>query len=127
MMENCEVFDGSINPGGGYGRVYMGQRDGRSVHVGAHRVAWEKVNGPIPDGMQVLHKCDNPPCVNEDHLFLGTHRDNMIDMTEKGRGNGPPATHGSLGMYSNHGCRCDACRTENIRYQREHRKKKRVA
>jgi len=47
---------------------------------------WEEANGPIPDGMGVLHHCDNPPCKNLDHLFLGTQKDNMRDMEEKGRG-----------------------------------------
>ncbi len=49
-------------------------------------LAWEIVKGPIPPGMHVLHRCDCPPCVRPDHLFLGTHADNMRDMIAKGRG-----------------------------------------
>ena len=51
----------------------------------AHRFAWYEANGPIPDGLLVLHKCDNPPCINVEHLFLGTHADNVADMVAKGR------------------------------------------
>jgi HNH endonuclease len=51
----------------------------------AHRVAWMLANGEIPDGLCVLHRCDNPPCVNVDHLFLGTHADNVADKMAKGR------------------------------------------
>jgi hypothetical protein len=69
-----------------YGRFKVGtERRGPGATVPATHVAWELVNGPIPNGMCVLHRCDNPPCVRPDHLFLGTRRDNVLDMAAKGR------------------------------------------
>ena len=65
---------------GGYGHRYF---QGRIQH--AHRVAWQKSNGPIPDGLCVLHSCDNPPCVNPAHLWLGTQADNARDRDNKKR------------------------------------------
>src|SRR5262245_20794851 len=67
---------------GGPGKGNRGSR-GKRMYV--HRLTWIEHVGPIPQGMHVLHKCDNPSCVNIEHLFLGTHRDNMIDMTVKRR------------------------------------------
>ena len=65
----------------GYGEIGIA---GRSPQQ-AHRIAWEMTVGPIPDGFNVLHNCDNPPCVNPSHLFLGTKKDNTQDMIAKGR------------------------------------------
>lgn len=66
----------------GYGVINIGNGITRK----ASRVTWELLIGPIPKGMHVLHRCDNPPCVNPAHLFLGTHLDNVADMNAKGRG-----------------------------------------
>lgn len=72
----------------GYGRIGMGGK--RGVLTGAHRASWMVHRGEIPAGMQVLHHCDNPPCVNPDHLFVGTPADNMNDKFQKGRAAGAP-------------------------------------
>jgi hypothetical protein len=68
----------------GYGQFRLGNK----MKL-AHRIAWARENGEIPEGMCVCHKCDNPSCVNPGHLFLGTHQDNMDDKKFKGRGNQP--------------------------------------
>lgn len=76
----CEIWTGQRNRQG-YGRIKIKRR-----RYTASRVAWIIAHGPIPDGMFVLHKCDNPPCVNAvDHMFLGTHLDNARDRDAKGR------------------------------------------
>lgn len=79
METACQEWPKARNPKG-YGRLL---RRGRGYL--AHRYAWEQAHGPIPEGLCVLHRCDNPPCVNLDHLFLGTIADNTADMVAKGR------------------------------------------
>lgn len=56
-----------------------------NMTVIAHRAAWECHNGPIPNGLCICHKCDNPPCINIEHLFIGAQKDNMADCSIKGR------------------------------------------
>ncbi len=67
---------------GGYATLSGGT--GRSP-IKAHRVSYEIYIGPIPSGMDICHRCDNPPCTNPSHLFPGTAADNMADMIQKGR------------------------------------------
>jgi hypothetical protein len=75
----CWEFSGTL-VNGGYGQISH-----KNKGLLAHRVAYELVVAYIPDGMLVLHSCDNPPCVNPQHLFLGTHQDNSDDCVAKGR------------------------------------------
>lgn len=71
----------------GYGEVQFNGRPAR-----AHVVAWTLTNGAVPDGCHVLHRCDNPPCCNPAHLFVGTQQVNVADMHAKGRAAAQPRT-----------------------------------
>jgi len=86
-----------------YGRVKV---KGRLVSV--HRLVWEWFNGPVPKGLCVLHKCDNPNCVNPRHLFVGTHQDNTVDALDKGR-MVPPPMPASTRLRADGMVRCCRC------------------
>ena len=79
IPDGCWVWMGAsyLN---GYGVIRI-----NSKSMSAHRIAWKLRNGEIPDGLCVLHRCDNNFCVNHNHLFLGTPKENTEDMIKKGR------------------------------------------
>lgn len=87
----CLLWLGAVAKGNkkrdGYGIITVGMRSerGKNRVTMSHRASYEAANGPIPDGLSVCHRCDNSLCVNPEHLFLGTHQDNMGDMVRKGR------------------------------------------
>ena len=89
----CWEWTGYRMPKMGYGAMYLGYKKERTssghawpIGMTAHRFSWVLHFGSIPEGQWVLHRCDNPPCVRPDHLWLGTKGDNVRDMYAKGRG-----------------------------------------
>lgn len=83
-VSNCWEWQGSKRQG--YGRTIIGSRkDGTRKSVSAHRLSYEVFKGEIPKGYEVCHKCDNPCCINPEHLFIGTRQDNVDDRERKHR------------------------------------------
>jgi hypothetical protein len=103
----CWEFQGGRN-GQGYGSIGW-----NGVSRRAHRVAWALTYGPIPDGLDVLHHCDNPPCVRPDHLFLGTDADNVADRERKGRNKVPRGEQQGSAKLTN----AEASRLRQLYYQ----------
>lgn len=107
-MASCIEWDGHLDKDG-YGQVYSAGRKWQ-----AHRLAWTKVNGAIPKGKLVLHSCDNPACVNIDHLRIGTHADNVRDAVVRKRHKESKKTNCPLGhplkLTSEGIRRCPICR-----------------
>lgn len=93
QADGCVLWGGAKNPGG-YGVMAW-----RGPLKPTHRISWEIFNGPIPQGMLVLHRCDVPACVNIAHLFLGTPKDNMVDMVNKGRAKNERDRDASTGRF----------------------------
>lgn len=91
--KGCHICTSHAVDQRGYAKVYHSRR----VRL-LHRVIFEQTYGPIPPGAEVCHSCDTPSCINPEHLFLGTHADNMADMIHKGRARHPPQRGEANGM-----------------------------
>lgn len=124
----CLEWTGEVYKRGGHGTVRR-RLNGQHLRVRAHRLAWIEANGPIPEGLGVLHRCDNARCVNLAHLFLGTQADNMRDMASKGRGNnahrakthcpqGHPYDDGNTYNEPGGGRACKECGRQRVRLRR---------
>lgn len=93
----CWLWIGAVDPHG-YGVLSV-----RNKIRFAHRASWEAHRGIIPSGMVVMHKCDNPPCVNPAHLAVGTQDENMADMARKGRVRRGSRSKNHMGRDHGHG------------------------
>lgn len=81
--DGCWLWTGCVSTNTGYGQINQGGKHG--THISAHKLSWQMVNGPKPAHLYICHRCDNHRCVNPDHLFAATQKENMEDMVRKGR------------------------------------------
>lgn len=132
MKRDCWIWTAGKSHNG-YGKIEI-TGNGFKRTERAHRVSYQQFVGPIPKGLLVLHSCDNPSCINPDHLFIGTQKDNIRDREDKKRGNNANAkkTHCPRGheyneenTYMNGDKRvCRICRYINNRQRYKNLKSK---
>jgi hypothetical protein len=97
-LSDCWLWCASKDAAG-YGAISV-DVDGKRTSLRAHRLSYELTKGPIPVGLMACHKCDNPPCVNPDHIFLGTAQENSADRDAKGRHRVVPPRNRAIGERS---------------------------
>lgn len=114
----CWNYDGRLDRDG-YGRAAKGL---------VHRLSYEALVGPIPEGLELDHLCQNRACYNPAHLEPVAHAENMRRSAER-RVSGPVRgrRHGTIGAYNNQGCRCTACRATWAQYKRSYKQRQKVA